>query len=151
MPEPRPDEIQPFFEFFNEIGILEQLSRAQFEARLPDGVLVSHFAVLNHLIRVADGRTPVQIARAFQTPKNTLTHTLSQLEVRGWINMRPNPDDKRSKQVWLTQQGREFRDAAIADVAADFHMLVPEISSEEVAAALPFLRKLRQVLDARRD
>jgi DNA-binding MarR family transcriptional regulator len=106
------------FALFNEIGIIEQLSRAMFEARLPKGVLVSHFAVLNHLIRVKDGRTPLELANAFQLPKTTLSHTLALLEKRGWIEMRPNPGDKRSKQVWITGDGRTFRDEAIGRLSS---------------------------------
>jgi hypothetical protein len=68
-----------YFRLFNEIGIIEQLSRARFEARLPKGVLVPHFTVLNHLMRVEDGRTPLELARAFQVPKTTLSPRW-----RGW-------------------------------------------------------------------
>jgi hypothetical protein len=32
-----------------------------------------HFSVLNHLMRVEDGRTPLELARAFQVPKTTLS------------------------------------------------------------------------------
>jgi hypothetical protein len=70
------------FPLFNEIGIIEQLSRARFEARLPQGVTGPHFSVLNHLMRVADGRTPLELARAFQVPKTTLSHTLGAGETR---------------------------------------------------------------------
>jgi hypothetical protein len=68
-----------YFRLFNEIGIIEQLSRARFEARLPQGVTVPHFSVLNHLIRVEDGRTPLELATAFQVPKTT-----SATRLRGW-------------------------------------------------------------------
>lgn len=45
-----------FFAFFTEVGILAQLSRALLESRLPDGVSVAHYSVLNHLVRVATDR-----------------------------------------------------------------------------------------------
>ena len=53
-----------YFALFNEIGIIGQLSRAVMEAELPDGLLASHFSVLNHLIRVKDGQTPLKLAQA---------------------------------------------------------------------------------------
>jgi DNA-binding MarR family transcriptional regulator len=122
-----------------------------FEARLPDGVLVSHFAVLNHLVRVRDGGTPLDLARAFQVPKTTLSHTLGLLEKRGWIEMRPNPADKRSKQVWLTEAGRAFRDQAIESLAPDLAALAPAFPPGWVADLLPRLEALRAHLDAMRD
>ena len=110
---PDSDDPRLYFEFFNEIGIIEQLSRTLFEGRLPRGVLVSHFSILNHLIRGADGRTPLELARAFQVPKTTMSHSLGLLTGRGWVEMRPNPSDARSKCVWITEAGRRFREEAI--------------------------------------
>lgn len=146
-----PPDLRAYFTLFNEIGILEQLSRAIFEARLPKGVLVSHFAVLNHLVRVGDGRTPLDLARAFQVPKTTLSHTLALLEGRGWIEMRPNPDDKRSKQVWITATGRAFREEAIASLAPDLAAIAAAFPPAQVAALLPGLTALRAHLDRARD
>jgi DNA-binding MarR family transcriptional regulator len=140
-----------YFSFFNEIGIIHQLSRALFEARLPRGVTVPHFSVLNHLIRVGDGPTPLKLANAFQVPKTTMTHTLSGLVERGWIEMRPNPEDGRSKRVFLTDAGRTFRDEAIALLDPDIAWLGEAVSSDSVADIVPRLAEIRKILDARRD
>lgn len=147
----RPGDIRTFFALFNEIAIIEQLSRARFEARLPKGVLVSHFAVLNHLLRVGDGRTPLDIARAFQVPKTTLSHTLSLLEARGWVDMRPNPEDGRSKRVWITEAGRVFHAEAIALLTPDMVELAAVFPVADIAALLPKLSALRAYLDQTRD
>ncbi|MEM7069542.1 MAG: MarR family winged helix-turn-helix transcriptional regulator [Pseudomonadota bacterium] len=140
-----------FFRLFNEIGILAQLSRAVFEARLPNGMPVSHFSVLNHLIRVGDGPTPLKLSNAFQVPKTTMTHTLSGLEKAGFVEMRPNPDDARSKQVWLTEAGQKFRDEAIMNVSIDMADLKDDFALDRVEKLLPELEELRKIMDARRD
>ena len=144
------DTPPPIFAMFNEIGIIDQLSGTLFQARLPPGVLVSHFTVLNHLMRVRDGATPLELARAFQVPKTSLTHTLAGLGRRGWVEMRPNPEDARSKQVWITAEGRAFRNRAIAALAPDMARLdraLPGLAEE----LLPLLQRLRRHLDADRD
>ena len=140
-----------YFSLFNEVGIIAQLSRALFEARLPQGFLVSHFSVLNHLIRVRDGQTPLQIANAFQVPKTTMTHTLAVLEKHGLVEMRPNPQDGRSKCVWLTQAGRAFREDAIAGMGPDMADLATHFSPDYVGEIVPKLSEIRKFLDARRD
>ncbi len=146
-----PDRSLPlYFRLFNEIGILEQLSRTMFEARLPDGVLASHFAVLNHLMRVEDGRTPLDLARAFQMPKTTVTHVLGHLERRGWIEMRSNPEDRRSKRVWITPGGRAFRDEAIAALTPDLAAIAEAFPEDRVAGLVEGLEALRIWMDARR-
>lgn len=140
-----------FFEVFNEIGIIEQLSRAILEARLPHGLIAPHFAVLNHLTRVSDGRTPMEMARAFQVPKTTMTHTLKGLEQHGLVETRPNPEDGRSKRVWLTGKGRGVRADTIAALGPDFAKLADEFDVSQLVEIRPVLTALREYLDAARD
>ncbi len=140
-----------YFALFNEIGIIEQISRTFLEARLTDGLLASHFGVVNHLIRVADGQTPLVLTNAFQVPKTTMTHTLAGLEKHGLVEMRPNPDDKRSKKVWLTPKGRSFRDETIKRMVPLFQELAQDIPPDMIAALLPLLQEVRTSIDALRD
>ncbi|MBO6512267.1 MAG: MarR family transcriptional regulator [Roseibium sp.] len=145
------DDRLVFFRFFNEIGIISQLSRSAMEARLPKGLTLPHFSVVNHLIRVRDGQTPLALARAFQVPKTTMTHTLSGLLDQGMVEMRPNPKDGRSKTVWLTDKGRSFREDAIVALDPDMMALADHFSSEQLQKALPLLEEIRKFMDAYRD
>lgn len=139
------------FAFFNEIAIIGQLSGSLFERRLPDGFLVSHFGVLNHLARRGDGKTPLDLARAFQVPKTTMTHTLAGLERAGLIRVVPNPKDGRSKCVTLTEAGRGFRDQAIVRLGPDLDAIARAIAPARVAAVMPLLAEMRMWLDRERD
>jgi len=140
-----------YFSLFNEIGIIAQLSRALMDAQLPNGMIGSHFGVLNHLIRVRDGQTPLTLARAFQVPKTTMTHTLSGLEANRLVELRPNPKDGRSKCVWLTDKGRKFRDQAIADLAPDLVKFSGQLSKEHVTRLVADLVEIRKIMDSARD
>ncbi len=140
-----------YFTLFNEVGIIEQLSRTFLEARLPEGLIRPHFSVLNHLIRVADGRTPLELAQAFQVPKTTMTHTLSGLTKHGLVEMRPNPDDARSKQIWLTDRGRQVREDTIKALGPDLARIEGAIGPAKVMDILPVLQEIRMFLDNDRD
>ncbi|MCH9671823.1 MAG: MarR family transcriptional regulator [Gammaproteobacteria bacterium] len=139
------------FAFFNEIGIISQLSRTRFERVLPDGITVPHFSVLNHLARLGDGRAPLAIANAFEVPKATMTNTLAGLQRRGFIEFRANPSDGRSKLVYLTDAGRAFRLEAIGMLGPDMEAMASEFDLASLATALPVLRALRETLDRLRD
>lgn len=145
------ETLSTYFGFFNEIGIIEQLSRALLERQLPDGLLVPHFSVLNHLIRVRNGQTPLVLARAFQVPKTTMTHTLSGLTSRDLVELRPNPKDGRSKCVWITEKGRTFRNDAIASLAPDVARMAEQFPADEIARLTPHLARIREYLDKARD
>ena len=147
----RDTDISLYFGLFTEIGIIAQLSRAVMEAEFEDGLLISHFTVLNHLVRVSDGQTPMQLARAFQIPKTSLTHTLMGLEQRGLIDMRSNPEDGRSKRVWLTPKGRAWRQEAIARVGSSFAFVAEAFPPEKVEPLMSQLTALRKLMDTARD
>ncbi|MGP9804921.1 MarR family winged helix-turn-helix transcriptional regulator [Paracoccus sp. NSM] len=140
-----------YFRLFNEIGIIEQLSRNMLEARLPPGFVLAQFSVLNHLVRVGDGSTPMAIARAFQVPKTSMTHSLAVLERAGLIEIRKNPEDGRSKLVFITDEGRRFRQEAIDSLAPDLKRVAAAFPPDQVTRVLPALEMLRKFLDHDRD
>jgi DNA-binding MarR family transcriptional regulator len=145
-----PQNPQLMFEVLNEIGIISQLSRTLLESRLGDGLTQQHFGALNHLVRLGDGRTPLQMASAFQVPKTSMSHTLAGLEKRGLIRMEPNPDDGRGKLIFITEAGRCLRDTMVGNVTPDLLALIPQFGLEDASAVLPLLRKLRILLDEAR-
>ena len=140
-----------YFRLFNEIGIIGQLSRSLLEARLPPGFVAAQFYVLNHLVRVGDGRTPLSIAGAFQVPKTSMTHSLAVLEQAGLIEIRKNPGDGRSKLVHITDAGRKFQQDAIDALAPDLKRIAAAVPPDHVARLLPDLEVLRKFLDKDRD
>ncbi len=140
-----------WFEFFDEIGIIAQLSRAAFEAAQSDGLTLPQFTVLNHMVRLGEGRAPLDLARAFQAPKASLTNTLSGLERRGLIEARPNPKDGRGKLIYLTAAGRARREAAIDSMGPVIAALASPRPADGPDALIQPLAEIRRRLDEMRD
>jgi DNA-binding MarR family transcriptional regulator len=139
------------FEFFNEIGIIGQLSQNRLEQALPGGLKLPHFTVLNHFTRLGGERSPAELARAFQVTKGAMTNTIQRLEARGLIAVRPDPSDGRAKKVSLTDAGRAARDDAVAAIAPIVEQLNSRFTDSQFEEALPFLREVRVYLDEARD
>ncbi len=139
------------FQLFNEIGIIQQLAVTAFNRRLPDGLHISHFSVINHMCRLGDECTPVQLADAFQVTKATMTHTLTKLSERGFIELKANPEDGRSKLVYLTKEGRVFRDKAIGMLNPLLEQIDDDLDIEALVEITPQLQVLREYLDRNRD
>ena len=138
------------FQLFNEIGIIEQLTRNRLERALPDGLKMSQFTVLNHLVRLGGEWSPARLASSFQVTKGAMTNTLQRLEARGLILVADNPDDGRAKLVTITESGRSMRARCVESVTPLIAELSLEFSEKEFTTTLPVLRKLRQYLDAHR-
>ena len=135
------------FCLFNEIAKIDQLARTGMNAKLPNGFLTSHFGVLNHLMNVHDGRTPLDLARAFQVPKTTMTHTLSGLKKHCLVGFRLNPKDGRSKCVWITDAGRGFVGQAVFNMAPELTKNLSHLSADHVSALVNDLTHIRKLLD----
>ena len=138
------------FRFFTEIGIIEQLARNRLERGLPDGLKISQFSVLNHLVRLGGEWSPARLARAFQVTKGAMTNTLQRLEKRGLIRVLADPRDGRGKLVGLTEAGRETRLRCVESISPLLADLSTELSDKEFASTLPVLEKVRRYLDSHR-
>ena len=140
----------PVFRFFTEIGIIEQLIRAKLERVLPDGMKISQFAVLNHLVRLPGEWSPARLASAFQVTRAAMTNTLQRLESRGLIKIEADPGDGRGKLISLCQTGRDMREKCIGNISPFLAEMEKEFSEQDFLGALPFLEELRNYLDEHR-
>ena len=74
-----------------------------------------------------------------------MTHTLSALEKRGLIRFAPHETDGcRSKLVFLTDEGREFRERAIANLAPTVAVLGRALDLRKLERMLPNLAEVRR-------
>ncbi len=139
------------FQFFNEIGIIDQLARTRLERALPGGLKAPQFGVLNHFARLGGRRSPAELARAFQVTRGAMTNTLQRLEARGLVKISADPRDGRAKQVEITESGRRVREEAIAAVMPLVEGLSSTLDQRDLADVLPLLRKVRVALDSADD
>ena len=143
-------EDPPIFRLLTEVGIIEQLTRTQLERNLPDGLRMSQFVVINHLVRLGGDWSPIRLANAFQVTKGAMTNTLQRLESRNLVKVAADPEDGRGKLVSITKRGRNMRSRCVESVGPLIAELSAELSEKELAMALPVLEKVRGYLDAHR-
>jgi len=143
-------EVPLAFRLFMEVGIIEQLARNRLERGLPDGLKISQFGVLSHLVRLGGEWSPARLASAFQVTKGAMTNTLQRLEKRGLVRVLANPRDARGKLVTITASGQATRLRCVESVSPFLAELSCEVSAQEIATALPILEKIRQYLDSHR-
>ncbi|MEM9842047.1 MAG: MarR family transcriptional regulator [Pseudomonadota bacterium] len=139
------------FSLFNEIGIINQLSTARFARSLAPDLNPSEFGVLNHFVRLGDGKTPTHLAKAFQMTKPSMTAILSKLEQKGYVAIRASEKDRRRKIVTLTPAGRAARQRGVKSVAPLARTLLQHHDIETLKRLLPQLQTLREFLDAERN
>jgi len=132
---------------FSEILTNDQLIRSRLSRVLPKGMEISHFAVLNHLARTGEERSPAQLAKSFHVTRGAMTNTLSKLEWAGYVHIRPDWEDARRKMVSISRSGRMARDAAISAITPMVSELIADLGESRVRSSLPVLRELRAKLE----
>ncbi|MCR9213377.1 MAG: MarR family transcriptional regulator [Proteobacteria bacterium] len=95
------------FRILNWIGIIEQLTSTKMR-QLLDGTDVPppQFILLNHFShRPEEGKTVSGIAWAMQQPQPGITKTIAKLLAKGFLRAEENPEDGRSKTLFVTDNG----------------------------------------------
>ena len=67
------------------------------------------------------------------------------------ITFKENPDDGRSKTVWITTAGHELRDQTLAALAPGIAQLMAQTDTATLLETLRPLRSLRVLLDENRE
>ena len=117
-------------------------------AELDRAMLASHGApqtVLNCLavIEGADTQlTPSEISERTLVSSATMTNTLDALERLGWARRIPNPEDRRSVLVEITDEGQSIADRFLPGIRTLEKAMVSELSSTELATLLRLLGKV---------
>ncbi len=149
MPVKQPD-LETAFSFFNEIGIIAQLSSNEFQRSLPHDLTPAQFSVLNWFSRVDTQANPTRLATAFQVTKGAMTNTLKKLEAKGFVQVVPDESSGRSKVVTMTAAGKAARQDALKAMAPVLEAFVKAFPAKLLAGQLPELRNIRRYLDVAR-
>jgi DNA-binding MarR family transcriptional regulator len=114
------------------------------------GLQVGEFDVLAALRRSGTPfeLTPTLLARTLMLSPGGMTNRIDRLEQAGLVVRRPDPDDRRSSIVALTDRGRRIVDDAVTDHVANEADLLAGLSVRERQALDRALRSLLSQFEA---
>jgi DNA-binding MarR family transcriptional regulator len=157
---PERDQIDDFLdEFAPELpaldleveGIVERiqflqhhLKRTMEETLAEQGLTHGEWSVLGMLKRGGPpySRTPGQLARHASLSTGAMTNRLDRLEDAGLVSRRPDPDDRRSIRVELTQAGHAAWDASVGAQGQKEELVVGALTKRDRAQLNELLRRL---------
>lgn len=140
------------FRIINWIGIIDQLAGTQANRLLrPLNLPLPQFILLNHFShRPAEGKTVTSIARAMQQPQPGITKTIQKLLTKRWLREEANPEDGRSKTLFVTQAGLAKHNVAVAVFARELTPAFDGWSVSDQQSLFAHLDRLKLWLDANR-
>lgn len=105
------------------------------------GLVPRQFFVLN-LISEHQGESQQAIAESVGVAKSQMVAVVDELEEKGMLERRANPDDRRQHALYVTKRGMELRDKARGAAQQHERWIRAQISSDEAKVVLAALQKL---------
>lgn len=134
-----------------ETGIVFQVIARQ-RIKVLDRILSKHSLttaqvyLLNCLLR-EDGQTQISLSRELGIGTVAVSGMIDRLEASDWVERRADPNDRRSKRVWLRESAKSRK-----KVLAEAHNELDKISyagltNAEIAQLLDLMRRVRKNLN----
>ena len=138
----------PHLEVLQALEAAADALQAATEARLPQGLSQTQFAVLRDFLRFGDGAAPAEIATRLRMSRGAVTHLLQKMEAQGWIRLAGDDRDGRRKQVFLTPDGAHTAREAVTALRPGMDRLRNDLNDNYLREGLAFLQELGRRLDA---
>ncbi|WP_043677063.1 MarR family winged helix-turn-helix transcriptional regulator [Streptomyces xylophagus] len=111
------------------------------------GIVTSQYEALRYL-RDHPGSRVADLAAEFAIGIGATSKTVDRLEKQGWALRQPNPSDRRSSLLALTDDGRQLVDAAEVTFAQRLAELTADaLKASQMTAAAQALSELRSALE----
>jgi DNA-binding MarR family transcriptional regulator len=110
------------------------------------GLSVSEMAALEHLHASGGGLTPTQLGKLLSMSSGTVSPLVDRLERAGYVERRPNPQDRRSSLVRMTPWGVEESSRHLLPLAADFLGTASDLGSKERSSVGGYLEAISDAL-----
>jgi DNA-binding MarR family transcriptional regulator len=92
-----------------------------------------------------DGMRPSDLAARMRVSKQALNYLLGDLERLGYLERRPDPDDRRARRIRLTDRGRELVPVIRAAVSQTEREWAAQLGEERFAQLRELLVELNEV------
>ena len=90
--------------------------------------------------------TSTDLMAHFDSPKSTISETLSSLEERGYILFEVNPEDRRQKYLRLTEKGLARFEGVLVLFSQAEEKMTEGLSEEDIATYLRVCEQIRRNL-----
>ena len=117
------------------------IARHFHERLAPLGLDPREYGLL-HSVATTEGVTQQAIAERMRLPASRMVAFVDSLEQRGLLERRPNPDDRRARALFLTDEGRELLRRAFVVPTEQEQLLTSQLSDQERNQLLNLLSRV---------
>ena len=123
-----------------QVNLLARTMEQALASRIrPHGVVPGQFAPLLALYR-SDGQSVTDLAAAVAIEHSTMSRTLARMERDGLVTTLPNPEDARSRRIYLTDHARGLEKVLKAEADAVNRQFQAFLSPDQAAQLVALLK-----------
>lgn len=126
---------------FNLSSLGYAVSKRFQEILAPFDLHPREFAVLR-AVGFQEGQTQQALADRLQIPRSRMVSIVDELEARELLERRPNPADRRVRELHLTAAGRKVIDQAFAEAVTFERQVTEPLTAAEREQLLDFLARV---------
>jgi DNA-binding MarR family transcriptional regulator len=111
----------------------------------PLGVTRAQWWIIAHLAR-HDGMVQTQLAQMLDVGKASLGSLLDRLEATGFIERRPEPNDRRAKRIFLTKNSHQLLEQLVAAEATFNARILADLTDHDRSELIRLLSSIKDAL-----
>ncbi|KAF0094616.1 MAG: hypothetical protein E1N59_1620 [Puniceicoccaceae bacterium 5H] len=151
MPDEIPQDPEEIFQLFAKISMIHNHVTTQFVRVLPRDLSMAQFSILHHLYRRPGvEKTPLELANHFLLSKASVGEALDKLAKKGFVALKKNEKDGRSKVVSITSAGLEAHRESVMAIQPFLAEMREAVGLETLQAASEILYPIREWLREQR-
>jgi DNA-binding MarR family transcriptional regulator len=141
-PPPGPHSVEPFRSVGFTVSTIGYAVAARFRKVLaPLGIEPREFALLR-AVTATEGQSQQAIGERLRIPSSRMVAFVDALEGRGLIERRHDPTDRRTRALYLTDEGHALLARAFAEALAHEQNLCGELNEQEREQLLELLSRV---------
>jgi DNA-binding MarR family transcriptional regulator len=110
--------------------------------RLNGSCTMSQFDILAQLDRSREPLTLAELSRTLLVTAGNITGMIDRMEEAGWVERKPDPQDRRATRVQSTPKGKQLAKSVIPKHARDIENLFASLNDQEITQLRNLLEKL---------
>jgi DNA-binding MarR family transcriptional regulator len=118
-----------------------RMARTLDQALESHGLSVPQFDILATL-GFSEGITQQELAQRLLVTKGNICGMIDRMETNGWVERRPDPEDRRANRLFLTDRGRQLLDRALPDQKRILHRIFGVLSEGETQTLYQIMGRL---------
>ena len=123
--------------------IAREVGKFTVQTMKEEGIGTAEFDVI-HLVRHHPGITQTQVREALKIDKGAAAKRVANLEAKGYLIRKPNPEDGRSQLLYATEQAERLKNSKAHIESVFYTWLLAELPQQEKDAFCKTLDTLYQ-------